>query len=79
MAANSTAPTGRQRRQRWQAPARPQLTPLKRWAAEKGIPYTSVRDIVRRGEIPVIKIGRAQYIEHSDGDRWITSRKENLA
>jgi hypothetical protein len=75
MAPTDTTPPTR-RRPRWQPPTRPRLVPVKRSAAENGIPYTSLRDIVHRGEIPVIKIGRAQYVESSDVDRWIASRKE---
>jgi excisionase family DNA binding protein len=75
MAPPDTTPPAK-RRTRWQAPTRTRLTPVKRSAAENGIPYTTMRDVIHRGEIPVIKIGRAQYVETSDVDHWITSRKE---
>jgi excisionase family DNA binding protein len=55
---------------------KPRCGPVKRIAAEYGFAYTSVRDLIHRGEIPVIRMGRAQYIEYSDMDRWVATRKE---
>lgn len=52
------------------------LAKLKRWSEEQGLPYTSTRDAAMRGEIPIVRVGRALYIERRDGDRWIESRKE---
>ncbi len=66
----------RERRPRWQAPTKPRLLPVKRWAAQAGIPYSSARAIVHRGEIAIVRIGRAQYLEQADGDRWIAMHKE---
>jgi excisionase family DNA binding protein len=48
-------------------------------AAEIGIPYTSLRDLVFRGEIPVLKVGKAWYFERRDLEGWISSRKERLS
>ncbi len=59
-------------------PAAPQLAPAKRIAAERGIPYTTLRDIVFRGEIPLVRLGRAWYLDRRDVDRWIASQKETL-
>jgi excisionase family DNA binding protein len=59
------------------APAR--LIGAKRASAEFGIKYTSLRDIVHRGELPFIRIGRAMYFERRDLEQWIESRKERLA
>lgn len=61
------------------APPRSRLTTLKNWAVEIGLPYTSARGLVVRGELPSIRIGRAIYVERADGDRWILSRKETAA
>jgi excisionase family DNA binding protein len=44
--------------------------------AEYGIKYTTLRDLVHRGELPLLRLGRAWYLERSDIDRWIASRKE---
>jgi hypothetical protein len=62
-------------------PTRPRLTPLKAWAKEMGIPYTSVRDAHLRGEIPIVKLGggdrhRHWYVDRADGERWLMARKE---
>jgi excisionase family DNA binding protein len=55
------------------------LIPAKKAADETGIAYTSLRDLVFRGEIPVVKVGRAWYLDRRDLDRWITTRKERLS
>jgi excisionase family DNA binding protein len=47
-------------------------------AAETGIPYTSLRDLAFRGEIPVIKVGKAWYFDRRDLENWIATRKERL-
>jgi excisionase family DNA binding protein len=52
------------------------LAPVKAESRRTGIPYTSLRDIIHRGEIPIIRIGRAQYVEKTDIDHWIETRKE---
>jgi hypothetical protein len=57
-------------------PHRPRVAKVKHWAQENGFPYTTVRDAALRGEIPLIRIGRALYMEQRDGDRWIETRKE---
>jgi hypothetical protein len=53
----------------------PRLVAAKPAALALGIPYTSLRDIVFRGEIPVIRIGRAWYLERGDIEKWIANRK----
>jgi excisionase family DNA binding protein len=55
------------------------LIGAKRVSAEYGIKYTSLRDIVFRGELPVLKIGRSWYFERADIDAWIKARKERIA
>jgi len=55
------------------------LVSAKDAAAETGIPYTSLRDLVFRGEISVLKVGKGWYCEHRDLENWISSRKERLS
>ncbi len=54
------------------------LAPAKGAAREYGIPYTSLRDLVFRGDLPVVRIGRAWYFDRRDLDRYIDSSKERL-
>jgi excisionase family DNA binding protein len=54
----------------------PRLEPAKAVARRTGIPYGSLRDLAHRGEIAVIRVGRAWYFERADIDRWIETRKE---
>jgi hypothetical protein len=51
---------------------------LKKLAAESGFSYTSLRDAHFRGELAVIKIGRAWYVDLTEFARWIESRTERL-
>jgi excisionase family DNA binding protein len=48
-------------------------------AIETGIAYTTLRDLVFRGEIPVVKVGRAWYFNRRDLENWIASHTERLA
>jgi excisionase family DNA binding protein len=57
-------------------PRTPQLIGAKPASREYGIKYTSLRDIVHRGELPCIRIGRAMYLDRVDVERWIETRKE---
>ena len=45
---------------------------------ETGIAYTTLRDLAFRGEIPVVRVGRAWYFDRRDLEIWITSHKERL-
>ena len=54
----------------------PRLSTLKRKSREIGLPYTTMRDAGLRGEFPLVRIGRALYVENRDADRWIDTRKE---
>lgn len=56
--------------------SRPQLIGAKPASREYGIKYTSLRDIVHRGELPVVRVGRAMYLDRNDVEHWIESRKE---
>ena len=58
------------------APDVSQLAPVKAESRRRGIPYTTFRDIIHRGEIPIIRIGRAHYVERTDVDLWIQRNKE---
>jgi hypothetical protein len=64
-------PSGPRRRR----PASPQsqLVPFKRGCDEIGLPYTTGRDLARRGEIPIVKFG--------DGRRahWFVRRSDLTA
>ncbi|MDP3719867.1 MAG: helix-turn-helix domain-containing protein [Acidobacteriota bacterium] len=60
------------------SPKPSRLLPAKGAARDMGIPYTSLRDLVLRGEIPVVKIGTAWYFDRRDLDRFIQHAKETL-
>jgi excisionase family DNA binding protein len=62
-------------------PSRPntKLVPARIASDETGIPYTTLRDLAFRGELQVLKIGRAWYFERRDLDHWIASHKERLS
>jgi excisionase family DNA binding protein len=51
------------------------LLPARAAALETGIPYTTLRDLVFRGEMPVVRIGRAWYYDRRDLDRFIDASK----
>ena len=55
------------------------LVPAKVAAIETGIAYTTLRDLAFRGEIPVVRVGRAWYFERRDLDAWIAGHKERFA
>jgi excisionase family DNA binding protein len=55
-----------------------QLTGAKTAAKETGIPYTTLRDLAFRGEIPVVRLGRAWYFDRRDLARFIAGAKETL-
>jgi excisionase family DNA binding protein len=55
------------------------LVPAKVASIETGIAYTTLRDLAFRGEIPVVRVGRAWYFERRDLESWIASHKERLA
>lgn len=57
----------------------PRLVRAKVAAAETSIPYTSLRDLAFRGEIQVLKVGKAWYFDRRDLEHWIATHKERLA
>lgn len=60
------------------SPKSGRLVAAKPGAAEIGVPYTSLRDAAFRGEIPVVRLGRAWYFERSDLARWVERNKQTL-
>lgn len=55
------------------------LAPFKRAVAEEGIAYTTARDFVLRGEIPIVRLGRAWYVDRADLARFIDRHRETFA
>ncbi len=62
-----------------EARRRGRLVPAMTAARETGVPYTSLREAAFRGEIPVVRLGRAWYFERRDLDQWIDGAKERLS
>ena len=62
------------------APKAPPLTrrlyDLKAIAEYLGIPVDSVRGLIWNGLLPCVRIGRRQYLDLRDVDRFIESQKE---
>ena len=54
------------------------LVPATKAANELGIPYTSLRDLALRGEVAVVRLGRAWYFDRRDLERLVESHKEVL-
>lgn len=54
---------------------RPRLIAAKAAATVSGIPYGSLRDLAHRGELAVVRVGRAWYFDRADIDRWIDTNK----
>jgi len=59
-------------------PRAPRLVGAKPCSQEYGLKYTSLRDLAHRGEIPVIRVGRAWYFDRRDVEHWIETRKERV-
>lgn len=54
------------------------LVPATQAAKQYGVPYTTLRDLAFRGEIPVVKLGTAWYFERRDLAHFIERTKECL-
>jgi excisionase family DNA binding protein len=54
---------------------RSRLIAAKHAASELGIPYTTLRDVVFRGELAVVKIGTAWYFDRNDVDQYVQTAK----
>ncbi len=57
-------------------PALPRVLPFKQGVESAGFRYTTMRDMHFRGELAVIKIGRAWYIEVAELARFIERHTE---
>lgn len=60
------------------------LVPLKAAAEQRGIPYSSARDMAFRGEIHIFRSGSNEryarwYVDEKELDRLIETRLEKLA
>ncbi len=68
---------GQTRKHPPKAPALPRrLYDLKAIADYLGIPVYSVRGLIWNGSLPCVRIGRRQYLDLKDVDRFIESQKE---
>ena len=47
-------------------------------ARQYGVPYTTLRDLALRGQIPVVRLGKAWYFDRRDLARFIERTKETL-
>ena len=54
------------------------LVPAVQAAKDYGVPYTTLRDLTFRGEIPVVRLGTAWYFDRRDLARFIERSKERL-
>ena len=56
--------------------ARPgRLTGAKRASAETASSHRTFLDLIHKGEIRHLRIGKALYVERRDVERWIEQRK----
>lgn len=55
----------------------PRLLRFKGWCIEQGFAYSSMREAVLRGDMPIVRMGRVWYVDRRDGERFIESRKES--
>lgn len=44
-----------------------------------GVPYTTIRDLVFKGKLPVVKVGNAWYFDRRDLEQFIEQNKETYA
>ena len=61
-----------------ESPPIPALVSARAAASELALPYTTLRDIAFRGEIPVLKVGRAWYFRRAALTQWVNGRMEVL-
>lgn len=54
----------------------PQVKPFKRAAIESGFSYSTLRDAHFRGELAVVKVGRAWYVEVAELARFVAHNTE---
>jgi predicted site-specific integrase-resolvase len=46
--------------------------PLRTWADTNGVRYAHVYNMARRGEIPVVRLGRRIYVHLRSMERWVS-------
>jgi hypothetical protein len=54
------------------------LIPAKALARQAGIPYTSLRDLVTSGQLPVVKIGARWYFTADDWNIFVQQQRERI-
>ena len=54
----------------------PRLIPLKRAAVETGLSHSSLRDAHFRGELAIMKMGRAWYVEIAELAKFVERQTE---
>jgi len=54
----------------------PRLLSVRRVHEETDLPVSTVYDLISRGELPAIRIGRSVRIDERDLLRWIERHKE---
>lgn len=54
----------------------PRVVPFKQAALASGFSYSSLRDAHFRGELAVIRIGRAWYVEVSEFRRFVAAHTD---
>ncbi len=47
-------------------------------ASYLSISFWSVRTLIERGEIPIVRMGRRILVDREDLDSWISQRKEQV-
>ena len=57
----------------------PRLFSVRDVAEQTTLPVSTVYDVIARGELPAIRIGRAVRIDEADLLRWIDSRRDRMA
>lgn|GEM_PF-4330454 len=57
----------------------PRLFSVRDVAEQTTLPVSTVYDVIARGELPAVRIGRAVRIDEADLLRWIDSRRDRMA
>jgi hypothetical protein len=68
----------RKRRSRVPSDVSSILVPAKQATKQYGLPYSTLRALAFRGEIPVVRLGTAWYFERRDLARFIARSKKTL-
>ncbi len=54
------------------------LVPAKPFFKRLGVPYTTGRDLVFKGRLSVIRIGRAWYFDSREEDKFVERERKTL-